>query len=187
MCGRLNVIDDPLNQLVSDMLGLSFNAKTNTDLCPSQQVATLCYNQQVLQQNANWGIQPDWSKKLLINAKVETVTTKPTFKQAFEFGRCLIPCNGWYEWQTKESGKQKYLFAQQQNRPLFMAGFLYGNYQQAQVVTLTKAANEQCSPYHHRMPLLIDEQDIQTWFLSASHEVISKLADNEPKLVIQSC
>ncbi|MER2490482.1 SOS response-associated peptidase [Catenovulum sediminis] len=70
MCGRLNVIADPLSQLVSEQLGLNFQTTSNTDLKPTQKVACVIpQNGQFIQKNLSWGIKPQWSKTLLINAK----------------------------------------------------------------------------------------------------------------------
>jgi putative SOS response-associated peptidase YedK len=64
---------------------------------------------------AQWGLIPHWTKMpdgftSLINARAETVADKPSFKQAFTKGRCLIPASGYYEWAKQEGGKQPYYF-----------------------------------------------------------------------------
>nr|WP_284676505.1 SOS response-associated peptidase family protein [Vibrio sinus] len=98
MCGRLNVIDDPLPKIVSDMLGSDFSAETNTDLRPTQNVSTvMCLNNALQQVDLQWGIKPDWAKRIIVNAQAETVATKPTFRQAFHISRVVVPCSGWYE------------------------------------------------------------------------------------------
>jgi len=150
--------------LVSDMLGINFSTVTNDNLSPSQQVATI-YKQpnQYQQIDANWGIQPSWSKRLLINAQSETVATKPTFKSAFAQDRCLVPCSGWFEWRTEAGKKVKYAFSHENNEPLFMAGILY-HPEAPQLVTLTTAPSPQCAQYHKRMPVLISPNDFDYWF-----------------------
>lgn len=85
MCGRLNVIDDPLNRLVSEMFGIRFTARTNHDLRPTQTVATVAVSHgEVAQLDLIWGTQPYWAKSLIINAQAETVAVKATFAAAFE-------------------------------------------------------------------------------------------------------
>jgi putative SOS response-associated peptidase YedK len=74
------------------------------------------------QLNAEWGLKPNWSKRLLINTQSETVLTKPTFKDAIINHRCLIPCFGWYEWRTEHGKKQKYLFSNSSSEPFLIAG-----------------------------------------------------------------
>ena len=64
MCGRLNVIDNPVMAIVLDILGINFMTVTNKDLRPTQKVATLAFiNGEIQQLNLAWGIKPNWSKK----------------------------------------------------------------------------------------------------------------------------
>ncbi|MEI8599239.1 SOS response-associated peptidase family protein [Vibrio sp. M60_M31a] len=103
MCGRLNVINEPLCRIVSEQLGISFKTETNKDLGPTQIVSTVGVVHGELQQlDLPCGIQPDWANNLIINAKAETVAVKATFAHAFEFNRVVVPCSGWYEWQERE-------------------------------------------------------------------------------------
>lgn len=177
MCGRFNIIDDPLTKLTSQLLGLDFSTKSNSNVCPSEHVACVgLLDNSVIQINPTWGIQPAWANRLIINAQAETVSTKKTFKSAFRTNRCIIPFSGWYEWQNLDNGKkQKYLFTNDSN-VMFMAGILFevkddsdlfGNDNQTQaahqLVTLTTAANEQCHPIHARMPLLVPTDHLQSW------------------------
>ena len=184
MCGRLNIIDDPLTKVVSELLGIDFLTQSNSNLCPSEEISTIgLLDNHVTQINANWGIKPDWAKKLLINAQVETVASKKTFKKAFSEFRCIVPFSGWYEWKSTDTGKkQKFLF-DQESKPLYMGAILYKNPAQAykpdllagltdavrpqdidySLVTITTKASAQCSEIHHRMPLLIPAESINQW------------------------
>ena len=82
-------------------------------------------NRNYQQLGTSWGIQPSWSKRLLINAQSETVAQKPTFRSAFNSNRCLVPCSGWYEWRAEEGKKVKYFFSLSDNQPIYMAGITY--------------------------------------------------------------
>lgn len=74
MCGRLDIVSHPLTQLVSKQLGLDFHVQTNRDLRPTQQVEVVgSFNDKPQQFSTHWGIQPDWAKRILINAQAETV------------------------------------------------------------------------------------------------------------------
>ena len=175
MCGRLNVIESPLCQEVTEQVGLKFEAKTNRDLRPTQEVSTVASHRGTLYQlNTQWGIQPAWAKKLLINAQAETVDSKPTFKNAFKHNRCVVPCSGWFEWKA-EAGvtrKTKYLFQEANGKPLYMAGIYYSNPElNAQLVTLTTKPTEQCAAYHHRMPLLIPAEQVPFWLHSEAQQL----------------
>ncbi len=171
MCGRLNVVSDPLCQLVTEHLGFKFDAPTNRDLRPTQAIEAIALDeQQSLQQiTTSWGIQPAWAKRLLINAQAETVAEKPTFKHAFKHHRCVVPCSGWYEWKQHQGQprKTKYLFAPEQHQPAYMAAIFYPHDELgAQLVTLTTAPTEFCADYHHRMPLLIRPNEVEFWLRS---------------------
>ncbi|GAA5217068.1 SOS response-associated peptidase [Corallincola platygyrae] len=182
MCGRMNVMDDPLTQWLSQQLGLDFHTHTNPDLRPSQTIDVVAAGD--LQISARWGIKPSWSKRLLINAQSETVAEKRTFKQAFAERRCVIPFNGWYEWRD-EGGprKQKYLFQRQDSRPLLMAGIWYPAETGPELVTLTSPANDVCAPIHHRMPTLIRADSIQGWLTGDSQNAQLILHANDDELI----
>ena len=193
MCGRLNVVNDPLCQLVTEQLGFKFDTPSNTDLRPTQQVATVTTtaNHNGLHQlNTLWGIQPNWANRIIINAQAETVATKPTFKMAFKQHRCVVPCSGWYEWQQHEGQprKTKYLFAEANQQPLYMAAIYFPHREeQAHLVTLTTAPTEQCAPYHSRMPLLIRPNEIGFWLNSDADALTPLLeAPQDIPLVITS-
>lgn len=168
MCGRLNVIDDPLVDWLMEELGIEFSTSTNRDLRPTQEVATVASVEGDLQQlNTVWGIQPRWAQKLIINAQAETVATKPTFRDAFTERRCVVPCSGFYEWRD-EGGprKQKYLFSAENGRPLYMAGIWYPG-EAPELVTLTMDAPDEFREYHHRFPVFIPLEGVRDWVLSS--------------------
>ncbi len=171
MCGRLNIVDDPLAQLVSDFLGIDFKTTTNTNLCPSETLATIIRPTNGFEQiNANWGIQPNWSKQLLINAQAETAHEKPSFKDAIVHSRCLVPVSGWYEWKTEGKKKIKYGFSHKRNEPFYMGGILY-DIQAPKLVTLTRSPTPQCADIHNRMPVLIDQDKISYWFNASPNQL----------------
>ncbi len=175
MCGRLNITDDPLAQWISDSLGLEFRPSTNQDVRPTQSVAVISSNQShLLQQQMQWGVKPEWSKQLIINARSETIDCKPTFRDAFNQHRIIVPCSGWYEWVTTESGNQKFQF----NPPNISQGFLMAALSMGndQFVTLTTAPNDAYASYHHRMPLLFNEKEALQWVVDPEQalKLISK-------------
>lgn len=176
MCGRLNVIDDPLSRIVCEKLGIHFRAETNTDLRPTQPVSTVgMKNGQLMQLDLPWGIKPEWAKRIIINAQAETVSVKPTFAAAFENHRVIVPCSGWYEWSDEHGEKRKHLFSMGKKDVIYMAGIAVED--GTKLVTLTTKPNKQCSAYHHRMPLLIEPDSVLTW-LAGKPELIFKLLNS---------
>ncbi|WP_417690366.1 SOS response-associated peptidase [Pseudidiomarina sp.] len=173
MCGRMNVIAAPITQYLREQLHLDFSTVDNHDLRPTQRVDTLMATAAGLRQiTTHWGIQPNWSKRLLINAKIETAAEKPTFKKAFAQARCVIPVTGWYEWRTEGSKKQKYHFANANAQPMFMGGIVFKNEEGPRVVTFTTAPTAQCAAYHDRMPLIVAPDSLDFWL----HSSIEQLA-----------
>ncbi|WP_232771154.1 SOS response-associated peptidase [Colwellia sp. 75C3] len=148
--------DNKHSKIISEFFGCNFSAPSNSNLSPGQTVATLVSkglsaasaeddkNQQspFKQLDSNWGIQPSWSKRLLINAQSETVLTKSTFKEAIKTHRCLIPCSGWYEWRTEGNNKKKYLFSHVNEEPLLMAGIWYSNQDERQIEKVKQSENQ---------------------------------------------
>jgi putative SOS response-associated peptidase YedK len=134
----------------------------------------------------HWGLIPSWAKDpkigyKLINARAETVSEKPSFRSAFRKRRCLIPANGFYEWQQVEGSRQKqpYFIGLQDERLFAFAG-LYEQWGSPSgdvletCTIITTTANELIAPIHERMPVILAEQDYALW-LDPSFEKIDRL------------
>ncbi len=203
MCGRFNVIDDPLSKLVSDWLNMDFKlTESNANVCPSQQVDCVQGKQDSIHQNRyHWGLTTDWSKKLLINARSETVTSKPTFAKAFQQSRCLVPVSSWYEWKADASSKKiQYEFIPAEGGFL-MAGLLINpnsnssrqasfdleeNSPAEYLVSLTTEANSQCKAIHSRMPLIIGKESAVKWLFGDFEQAKRLLVGAMPELAIKA-
>lgn len=121
-----------------------------------------------------WGLIPFWSKdpsigNKMINARAETVAEKPAFKEAFKKQRCLIPANGFYEWQKlKDGSKQPYFIRFEDKHPMAFGGIwdrwksLEGKVIQSFSI-LTTQPNEVMKPIHNRMPVIIDPEKFDVW------------------------
>ncbi len=116
-----------------------------------------------------WGFTSQ--KGILINARSETADTTYSFKHSIKNNRCLVPMNGFYEWKKiDEKNKTKYLF-KDDNMPLMYLAGLYRQENEISVFTiLTAEANEQIAPYHHRMPLTINDDSMKKQWLSKKIE-----------------
>ncbi|MBT6728797.1 MAG: SOS response-associated peptidase [Deltaproteobacteria bacterium] len=166
MCGRIDILPNKIIDAVKVGFGVEWESRENRDLRPTQQVDTLQAEPQGFTQvRLQWGIQPSWSKQLLINAQAETVATKMTFREAFRSRRCVIPCSGWYEWKILESGqKQKFRLHASDESTLFMAAIWFAEKDSTnRLVTLTTQPTPQCAPIHHRMPLLLPPVEVSNW------------------------
>ncbi len=181
MCGRMYISNNPNVQAFMDALGISIYPTSNDDLRPTDSTLLLLPNNgDVTAKEMSWGIKPSWSKQVLINAKSETIDEKNTFKGAFKSHRALVVCSGWYEWKAinennaaeihssknPPSQKQKYLVEHSLKQLMLMAAVYYpANAQQPndQFVTLTTTPNDKLKKVHHRMPLIIHADEMDTW------------------------
>lgn len=107
-----------------------------------------------------FGYPNPYKKSLLINARTETALEKPTFKESVRLRRCIIPTNGYYEW---DGAGYKYLIQEKESNLLYMAG-LYQFYDGVgRFVILTTSANRSVRDVHHRMPLVLRANEMEEW------------------------
>lgn len=121
-----------------------------------------------------WGLLPFWAKdrKMAarnINARSETAATKPAFKESLAKRRCLIPADGFYEWQVKEKGKLPHYIFNKDGSPLVFAG-LWSSWKDPEsgerlktCTILTGDPNELVAPIHDRMPVALAEHLWGPW------------------------
>jgi putative SOS response-associated peptidase YedK len=120
-----------------------------------------------------WGLVPSWAKDKsmgarLINARSETIQEKPSFREAFKQRRCIIPADGFYEWQRTEGGKQPFFFRMQDERPFGFAGLWdrwegIGGEVIHSCTILTTEANDVLRPVHDRMPVILHPEEYALW------------------------
>mgnify|MGYP002508797079 CR=1 FL=1 len=110
----------------------------------------------------HWGFPGFEGKKLIFNARCESVLEKPMFRDGILHRRIVIPAAWFYEWNPR---KEKYTFYRKNMPLLFMAG-LGRRYEDGEhFVILTTAANASMEPVHDRMPLILERQEIAEWVL----------------------
>ena len=120
-----------------------------------------------------WGLIPSWSKdpaigNRLINARAETASQKPSFRNAFNRRRCLIPASGFYEWQRRELRKQPFYIRMHDGRPFAFAG-LWDRWESPDkgviesCTILTTATNALLAPIHDRMPVILPPGKYDRW------------------------
>ena len=178
MCGRFYVDEGTAREIERVIRGLDLRMqKMRTgDIYPSQSTGILtCHSRQknplsagpaaekspALELNEmHWGFPQYQKKGLLINAKAETVMERRTFRESVLHRRCVIPARQFYEW---DSDKNKVTFFREDRAVLFMAGF-YNRFQdEVRFIILTTQANASVSPVHNRMPLVLDEGELEDW------------------------
>lgn len=110
-----------------------------------------------------WGVTPPWEKEAgkrgIINARVETAAEKRTFKTMFEEGRCLVPANGWFEWQKTAGKKQPFYFKRKDDGMMAFAGLCDAD----EFLILTTEAWPKLEEVHPRMPLVLKPDAEADW------------------------
>ena len=122
-----------------------------------------------------WGLVPHWAREpsvgaRLINARCESVATRPAFRDAFRRRRCLLPADGFYEWQPHPKRRRPH-HLELPGRALFAFAGLYERWRGAgeeappleTCTLLTTAAGARVSPLHDRMPVILDPESYAAW------------------------
>jgi putative SOS response-associated peptidase YedK len=137
-----------------------------------------------------WGLIPSWVKAprdfaLLINARVEGIAEKLSFRAAIRRRRCLIPADGFYEWRRDGKAKRPYCIRRRDGAPMAFAGIWEtwidgdgGEIDTAAIVTV--AANAALAPIHPRMPAIIAPEAFATWLKAGETEFAAATALLKP-------
>jgi putative SOS response-associated peptidase YedK len=132
-----------------------------------------------------WGLVPSWSKDVsigqkLINARAETLAEKPSFRSALKKRRCLVPADGFFEWQGEKSTKQPLFIRMRSGQPFAFAGLWeYWEGVEGALVTytiVTTSPNELLSTVHTRMPVIVARSDYDAWLDVSVSDVSALLA-----------
>jgi len=106
---------------------------------------------------------PSWSKKKdfkpLINARLETIDEKISFKKLIKLHRCVAVADGFYEWKREEKNKTPYYFVREDKKNMYMAGI----YENNEFCLITENASENIKPIHHRQPVILNESDVNRY------------------------
>ena len=172
MCGRYvnkNSFEDIEKLFQADLIqSPSISIQPSYNICPTQYSSVVVSaGEKYYMENMHWGLIPSWSKDSkfatnLINARIETIQEKPSFKGLINTSRCIVIASGYYEWVQTDSGKQPYYIHGEDN-VLPIAG-LWTRWNDTKSFTIiTKSANSSVSNIHHRMPLIIEKNLIESF------------------------
>lgn len=183
MCGRFYITEKELDdfaKLVSEVE--QHLLKKHGEIYPGDTVPIITPNKGRREIHAvKWGF-PSWKGKgLIINARSETASEKPMFKAPFQKRRCLIPATGFYEWKRDGKKKTKY-FISFDNKLFYMAGlyWFFKDKNDESVIfpaftILTTNANSKLQEIHDRMPVIIDENNIEKWLFSENADELKSM------------
>jgi len=178
VCGRYTLRTTPAQ--LAEIFGVlrELDSQPRYNIAPTQTVAALRTAADGKGRELaalRWGLVPSWAKYLkisssLINARGETVATKPAFRSALRRRRCLIPADGFYEWQAVPGQKTKQpYFISLCDEPVFAFAGLWEHWTSPEgagvdsCTIVTTDANEFMQPIHNRMPVILERADYECW------------------------
>ena len=165
MCGRYVVTNAVTKTIEIVKSAIAVDDTDNYNAHPQQKLPVIkSYTNGKTVESLQWGLTPSWAKEreinTLINARLETLNEKMSFKYLIKNNRCLIVANGYYEWKREKISKQPYYFTRLDNQTMFFAGI----YKDDQFVIITMKANSNVIDIHHRQPVIINEEDLNNFF-----------------------
>ena len=196
MCGRysqshsLKALEEAFQALATPSFSADFSARYN--VAPSQSVAVVRLGSEGGERELaglRWGLVPGWMKEFpkaatMINARAETLASKPSFRAAYKRRRCLIPADGFYEWKKAGDKKQPY-YIQWPDKSLFAFAGLWEHWSQGgqsveSCTIITTDANREMQAIHERMPVMLKPQDYARWL--GQEDVDESEAEQKQKL-----
>lgn len=173
MCGRYALSADAQSVQEEFRLDELPELAPRYNIAPSQPVPIITAESPHELMQVKWGLVPSWAKDekigyKMINARAETADTKPSFRAAFKRRRCIIPTSGFYEWVKTDDGKQPYFIYVPGKSVVGFAGLyeIWNSPEGSELWTctiLTGEPNETVRPLHHRMAVLLDEDQYEPW------------------------
>jgi putative SOS response-associated peptidase YedK len=173
MCGRFGISLD--RELIEQHFGAKFEAdfRPRYNAAPSQSLPVILNEDPKTIRFISWGLRPAWLKKAagrkeLINVKAETLRDRPTFKGDLTRRRCLVPADGFYEWQKTGKPKIPYRISLKSGELFAFAGIWQDNTGEdgnplRTFAIITTAANSLVGQIHDRMPVILKKDDEKRW------------------------
>lgn len=182
MCCRYYFSDKAAYKVESDLkLTKGALATRAGDITPGMATPGIIWNkgtnEDLAMEDLFWGITSK-DRKLIINARAESVTKKSMFADSIRNRRCILPAAGFYEW---DASKTKFRFKRADEKPIYLAGFYDLSDNKDSFVILTTAANASMKPVHDRMPVMIDTGNVRD-YLKDPAAALEMLKEPMPEL-----
>ncbi len=119
-------------------------------------------------ENLKWGLRPSWARnkdfKPLINARLETINEKVSFKKLIQLNRCVAIADGFFEWKRDRDAKIPFFFQRNDRKNLYIAGI----YENNEFCLITEEAEKNVLEVHNRQPVILNEHDVNK-YLNLEH------------------
>ena len=200
MCGRYSFFARR-NDIVRSFAGLQLpddydaNTPPRYNIAPTQAILTITAADPTHLQAMRWGLIPSWAKTIgtpLINARVETIAEKPSFRSAFRSRHCLVLSDGWYEWIAGEHGRRQAIRIEPSDgRVVGLAGIWerWTAPDGTELMTsaiITRQANGTLATIHDRMPIVIEAARAERWLHADSVDDSLAMLMEEPGLPLRA-
>lgn len=170
------------------------NLQPRYHICPTDPIVAVLQTKAGLAlERVRWGLAPFWWKQPLkklpatFNARAETVSTKPMFREAFKQRRCIIPASGYYEWEARADGKQPWYFTARNGDPILLIAGLWETWKDPEpphetvrsATMVITEPNAFVAKVHDRMPVLLTRDTMGDWLSGAKGEELLKPAPED--------
>ncbi len=187
MCGRFarfSIKPVIIEEFGVEEIGIDFEQEYN--ITPGNNVISVIGGEKRRLTSFKWGLVPSWSKdpsigNKMINARSETISEKPSFRNAFKKRRCLVIADGFYEWQKREKSKYPFYISLKSSKPFGFAG-LNERWTSPSGEELNTCTIITCQPnslllsIHNRMPVIVKKEDEDLW-LNCENSEDSRIND----------
>jgi putative SOS response-associated peptidase YedK len=176
MCGRFTQ-ERPTSELAGIFMAedLAADPGGRFNVAPTDEAAVVVQREDRRAIKAcRWGLIPHWAESArvgnrMFNARAETLTTSPVFRDAFRKRRCLVPVDSFYEWRREGKARQPFRIVRSDGRPLALAG-LWAGWRDPETeevrrtfTIVTTAPNDLMRPIHDRMPVVVAPEAWDRW------------------------
>ena len=164
MCGRYVITNAVTKTKNMVKTAIKLEDSSNYNAHPYQDLPVIKkYTNGNTLESLKWGIVPTWAKKKefkpLINARIETINEKVSFKHLIKKNKCVVIADGFYEWKRSSNNKTPFYLYKKDKKNLFIAAI----YQNDQFCIITENANEKICEVHNRQPVMLYEKDVNKY------------------------
>lgn len=179
MCGRF-MLDGNMEKILQQYRIIKYEVDNykKGDIYPSENTPIIVHDKGRTLKSAKWGFPLNGKSKLVINARIESISNKSMFKDIFDSSRCIIPASLFYEWKDEgDNNKVKYEIYLE-DKGIISLGGLYkftlneNGQKELSFVIITRESNNHIKDIHNRMPLIIEDDNLDYWLHNNTSKTI---------------